>query len=91
MDAVSQIYKFPITSLIDGKRGQSNEARKVALWMVRECCDYTHEEIAEIFSLSGKTVGWACGEIIGHLKKKSRIYQRVKEVESRLGRAAGER
>jgi chromosomal replication initiation ATPase DnaA len=38
---------------IRGVRGKQNEARKVAMYLVRRCCDQTLPEIAEYFGTNG--------------------------------------
>jgi chromosomal replication initiation ATPase DnaA len=46
--------------LLSGNRGRKNEARKVAMYLVRRCCDRTLEETGNFFGVrSYGTVGWA--------------------------------
>jgi chromosomal replication initiation ATPase DnaA len=46
--------------VLSGNRGRENEARKVAMYLVRRCCDRTLEETAQLFGVrSYGTVGWA--------------------------------
>lgn len=64
LETVSREFKVPLREVIEGKRGETNEARKVALWALREYGDQTHQEIASVVGLgSWKTVSWACHEI----------------------------
>ena len=48
-------------AIFGGKRGQENEARKVAMYLVKRCCDRTLPEMAKDFGVgSNSTVSWSC-------------------------------
>ena len=48
---------------LEDVRGKENEARKVAMYLVRRCWDQTLQETARIFGLgSYGAVGWCCQE-----------------------------
>jgi len=47
--AVSEFYKVYEDNLFQGKRGQRNEARQVAMYLIRELCDQSLKEIQEFF------------------------------------------
>jgi Bacterial dnaA protein helix-turn-helix len=57
---VARMYKVEEAEVLRGNRGRENEARKVAMYLVRRCCDRTLEETAQVFGVgSYGTVGWA--------------------------------
>ena len=59
------------------QRGKRNEARQVAMYLIRELCNKSLKEIAEWLSLgSYGSVGGACSVIEKQLKGDSRRLQR---------------
>lgn len=85
LTAVVKTYGISVSEVLASRRGESHEARKVALWLVREVCDYPHEEIAKRFGLgSGKTVGWACREVRQLLQESGRLRSRVRKMKQLL-------
>ena len=46
---IVQHYNVKEEEIFHGVRGRENEARKVAMYLVRRCCDRTLPEIAEYF------------------------------------------
>jgi len=48
---IAGIYKIPKEKVMRGVRGKENEARKVAMYLVRRCCDQTLSETARLFGL----------------------------------------
>ena len=57
---VAGIYKIPKEGVLRGVRGKENEARRVAMYLVRRCCEQTLGETAKLFGLgSYGAVGWA--------------------------------
>ena len=54
-------YKVAWEKIFRGTRGRGNEARKVALYLVKRCCDRTLPEVAEHFGIGNySTVSWSC-------------------------------
>ncbi len=77
--AVSHVYQIPTSTITSSRRGCVNEARKMAQWILREQCDLTYKDIAELFGLGSiKTVAWSCGEIQQLLinNKKTELYHK---------------
>jgi Bacterial dnaA protein helix-turn-helix len=83
---VARMYKIEEGEVLRGNRGRENEARKVAMYLVRRCCDRTLEGTAQLFGVrSYGTVGWASrgtiessrGEGVSRSDRKiiQRIYQ----------------
>jgi chromosomal replication initiation ATPase DnaA len=56
---------------IRGVQGKENEARKVAMYLLRRCCDRTLPEIAEYFGTNGyATVSWNCRVVESRMVKE---------------------
>ena len=49
IDEVVRQCKVRREEIFRGRRGQKNEARKGALYLVKRCCDRTLPEVAEYF------------------------------------------
>ena len=57
--AVARMYKVEEAEVLRGNRGKENEARRVAMYLVRRCCDRTLEETVQLFGIeSYGTVSW---------------------------------
>jgi len=85
LTAVANEFGVTITQIIQGRRGQTNLSRKVALWILKEHGDYTHEQLARTFALgSGKTVGWACKEVKGKMDIKLTFKNRIKKIQNQI-------
>ena len=50
---VMRRYKVNREEILRGQRGRENEARKVAMYLIKGCCDRTLSEIAEYFGTGG--------------------------------------
>jgi putative transposase len=61
---VARTYKVEEAEVLKGNRGRENEARKVAMYLVRRCCDRTLKETAQLLGVrSYEKVGWASHRI----------------------------
>lgn len=83
---VAKGYGLKITDLLTGRRGQENEARKVAIWMVRELCDHPYEKIAGNFGVGIKTVSWACSQVSIALSQNGPLFRRIRTMRKMLDR-----
>jgi REP element-mobilizing transposase RayT len=82
MRTVAGLYRVGVERLIKGQRGTENEARKVAMYLVRRCCDRTLQETARLFGVgSYGAVGWACHGIEAKLKEDSKLSDRIERIE----------
>jgi REP element-mobilizing transposase RayT len=64
VNMVAVIYGIKLKEVLNGRRGRSNEARKVGMYLVRRHCDLSLKEVAERFGVSSYgVVGWACHEV----------------------------
>jgi chromosomal replication initiation ATPase DnaA len=80
--AVARLYRVQVEGLMKGKRGgregEENETRKVAMYLVRRCCDRTLQETARLFGVgSYGAVGWACHEIESKVQAQKKLRKQV--------------
>ena len=78
---VARQYKVTREEIFVGKRGRVNEARKVAMYLVRRCCDRTLPEMAKYFgSGSYAVVSWSCREIESKMAKEKTLRDRIEKI-----------
>lgn len=64
LKGVAQLYRVKMEDILGGRRGRENEARKVGMYLVKQMCDLTLQQITEQFGVgSYGAVGWACHEV----------------------------
>jgi chromosomal replication initiation ATPase DnaA len=79
--AVARLYKVEVEQLMRGGEGTENEARKIAMYLVRRCCDRTLQETARLFGVgSCGTVGWACHGIESQLQSEKKLGKRIERI-----------
>jgi len=79
--AVADIYQVSEEALFQGRRGKRNEARQVAMYLIRELCDSTLSEVADIFSLgSYGSVGGASSVIERRAESDRTLRRRIEEL-----------
>jgi hypothetical protein len=82
---VARTYKVEEEEVLRGNRGRENEARKVAMYLVRRCCDRTLEETAQVFGVgSYGTVGWASHGIQSKVEEEREFRDRVEKIIQRI-------
>ncbi|MGB7293188.1 MAG: hypothetical protein WBD99_13525 [Thermodesulfobacteriota bacterium] len=60
VNMVAAAHGIKVEEVVNGRRGRSNEARKVGMYSVRRKCDLSLKEAAERFGVnSNGVVGWA--------------------------------
>jgi chromosomal replication initiation ATPase DnaA len=75
---VAESYRISREEVIQGVRGKENEARKVAMYLVRHCCDQTLRETARLFGLgSYGAVGWCCHGVQTKMEKEKRFRDQI--------------
>jgi putative transposase len=78
---VAEAYRVSRAEVLQATRGKENEARKVAMYLVRRCCDQTLKETAGLFGLgSYGAVGWCCHGIQTKMGKEKRFRERVERL-----------
>jgi hypothetical protein len=79
--AVAEICGVSEDKILQGQRGQRNEARQLAMYLTRELCGLTLKETAEVFSLgSYGSVGGACSVIERRIKSDRKLLGRVEQI-----------
>jgi len=78
---VAEAYQISEDEVFRRRRGQRNEARQVAMYLMRELCDQRLQQIAEVFSLrSYGGVGAACSIIEEQIKTARRLRGRIEQI-----------
>ncbi len=78
---VAKVYKVSEESIFCGQRGKRNEARQVAMYLIRELCNKSLKEIAQSFSLgSYGSVGGACSVIERQIKVDRKLRRRIEQI-----------
>ena len=82
---VAGIYKVPTEGVLRGVRGKENEARKVAMYLVRRCCDQTLAETARLFGLgSYGAVGWGCHGVKTKMEREKKFRDRIEKIAAEI-------
>ena len=78
---VANSYSVPEEELLHGQRGTRNEARQVAMYLIRELSNRSLKHIAETFSLGSYSgIGAACSVIDRHIKVDRKLRRRIEEI-----------
>ena len=81
IDEIMVQYRVRREGLFRAIRGRENEARKVALYLIKRCCDRTLPEIAEYFGIgSYSTVSWSCRAVAARMNKDKEFKDRVERI-----------
>ena len=71
MRKIVEQYNVKRDGIFHGVRGRENKARKVAMYLMKRCCDRTLPEIAEYFGTNGyATVSWNCRVVESRMVKE---------------------
>ena len=78
---VAEMYRIAKEQIIRGVRGKENEARKVAMYLVRRCCDQTLQETAGLFGLgSYGAVGWGCHGVQTKMEREKKFRDQIESI-----------
>ena len=78
---VAGMYKIGKEDVLRGVRGKENEARKVAMYLVRRCCDQTLKETARLFGLgSYGAVGWGCHGVQSKMQNNKNFRDKIESL-----------
>jgi putative transposase len=81
INEVLRRYGLTREAILVGQRGRENEARKVAMYLVKRCCDRTLPEIAKDFGVgSNSTVSWSCRVIEARMIKERKLRDRIEKI-----------
>ncbi len=82
---VAQVYGKAVDDLRTGRRGEENEGRKVAMYLMKRLCDMTLGEVAREFGVkSYGTVGWASHEINSKCEVNSKYHRQIENLETAI-------
>ncbi len=82
LQGVATVFQVKVATLKTSRRGAANDARKVAMYLVKRLCDLTLPETAREFGvLSYGAVGWACAQVRAKQEAEPRFKQCVAEIE----------
>jgi REP element-mobilizing transposase RayT len=78
---VARQYKVSRDEVFRRRRGKENEAGKVAMYLVRRCCDWTLSETAKYFGAgSYAAVSWSCRVIDSRIAKDKKMRERIEKI-----------
>ncbi len=79
---VAAVFGVPVSTIKKGRRGEANEARKVAMSLVKRLCELTLQETAGHFGVTSYgVVGWACKQVRAKQASNPRFQKRVEQAE----------
>ena len=79
---VATVFQVKVATLTTSRRGETNDARKVAMYVVKWLCDLTLSETAREFGVTSYgAVGWACAQVRAKQDTEPQFKKRVEEVE----------
>jgi putative transposase len=82
LQGVAAAFQVKVAMLQTSRRGEANEARKVAMYLVKRLCDLTLPETAREFGVTSYgAVGWACAQVRDKQANDPQFKQRVEEIE----------
>ena len=74
-------YKIDREEIIRGVRGRENEGRKVAMYLLKRCCDRRLPEIAKYFGAgSYAAVSWNCRSIESKMAKEKKFRDWIEKI-----------
>jgi chromosomal replication initiation ATPase DnaA len=81
MRKIVEQYNVKREEIFRGVRGRENEARKVAMYLVKRCCDRTLPEIADYFGTNGyATISWNCRVLESKMAKDMKFKDRIEKI-----------
>ncbi len=79
---VATVFQVKVATLQTSRRGEANDTRKVAMYLVKRLCDLTLPETAREFGVTSYgAVGWACAQVRAKQDADSQFKKRVEAVE----------
>ena len=83
LQRVATVFQVKRAALQTSRRGEANDARKVAMYLVKRLCDLTLPETAREFGVTSYgAVGWACAQMRAKQDAEPRFKKQVEEVEA---------
>lgn len=81
VEEVARGYKKTKEELYKGKR-RSFIDRKISVYIITECTNYTHKEIEKKFGISSGAVGKIASDIERLMNKDNKLYRDIKSLNS---------
>ncbi len=79
------MYGKGVENLQTSRRGEENEGRKVAVYLMKRLCDMTLGEVVKEFGVkSYGTVGWACHGISLNCEVNSKFCRQIENLETTI-------
>lgn len=83
LQRVRTVFQVKIATLQTSRRREANDARKVAMYLVKRLCDLTLPETAREFGVtSSGAVRWACAQVRAKQEAEPPFKKRVEKVEA---------
>ncbi len=83
LQRVATVFQVQRAALQTSRRGEANDARKVAMYLVKRLCDLTLPETAREFGVTSYgAVGWACAQVRAKQAAEPQFKKRVEKVEA---------
>jgi chromosomal replication initiation ATPase DnaA len=83
LQRVAAVFDVEVSAVTRGRRREANDARKVAMYLVKRLCDLTLQETAVHFGVeSYGVVGWACAQVRAKQATDQRFKKWVEQVEA---------
>jgi chromosomal replication initiation ATPase DnaA len=80
---VAVVFDVEVSTVKRGRRGEANQARKVAMYLGKRLCDLTLQETAGYFGVeSYGVVGWACAQVRAKQAADRLFQKRVAQAEA---------
>jgi len=77
------VFQVTVATLKTSQRGEANDPRKVAMYLVKRLCDLTLTETAREFGVTSYgAVGWACAQVRAKQEAEPRFKRRVEAVKT---------
>lgn len=80
---LAQEYGVKLEAVLQGRRGRENEARKVGMYLLKQLCDLTLQEIADRFGIrSYGAAGWACHGVRSRIESDKKFQGRIERLQA---------
>ena len=83
LQRVATVFQVTVAMLMTSRLGEANDARKVAMYLMKRLCDLTLPETAREFGVTSYgAVGWACAQVRAKQEAEPQFKKRVAQAEA---------
>lgn len=83
LQGVARTFGVEVSTVKKSRRGEANDARKVAMYLVKRLCDLTLQKTAGHFGVASYgVIGWACAQVRAKQAVNPRFKKQVARVEA---------